>query len=98
MYDVFFEEEGGNPEQVFRDRSGFCLALTEGKLTKKNPRLMELRKDSFMGQEIDITPHVKLDDDTTRAYFCPFRKDTTKLIVVGFIGHLDTAGTRRRKD
>lgn len=98
LYDVFFEEEGGNPEKKFRDRTGFPLALTEGKLTKKTSKLRAQRKDTFMGEEIDITPHVKFDDDTTRAYFCPFSKNGISKIVVGFVGHLDTAGTRRRKD
>jgi hypothetical protein len=69
--------------------------MTEGEKTKEDAALMRLRKDVYDGVEIDITPHVKADKDTTRAYFYPFRKGNTKLIVVGFIGHLKTAGTRR---
>lgn len=70
--------------------------MTERKLTKQDNRKMAQRKDKFMGQDIDITPHVKLDPDSTRAYFCPFRHDGVNRIVVGYIGHLDTAGTTKR--
>lgn len=97
LYEVLFKEEGGDKENLFQNRCGVELAMTEGKLTKRDAKLMALRKDRFEEEEIDITPHVKFDDDTTRAYFCPFRKNEINLIVVGFIGHLDTAGTRRRK-
>ena len=57
---------------------------------------MAQRKDTFRGHELDITPHVKFDSDSTRAYFCPFRQDGVSRIVVGYIGHLDTAGTAKR--
>jgi hypothetical protein len=97
LYDVLFEQNGGNKQKAFHDRSGFELAMTEGKQTNQDKRLKALRKDSFMGCEIDITAHVKLDRDSTRAYFRAFQQNGTKLIVVGHIGnHLDTAGTRRR--
>jgi len=96
LYDVFFNEEGGNKQKAFRDQSGFELAMTEGKLTNQDKKLMSLRKDTFMGRAINITAHVKFDRARTRAYFCPFQENGTKLIVVGHIGsHLDTAGTRR---
>ncbi len=99
LYDVLFEQDGGNKQKAFHDRSGFELAMTEGKQTNQDKRLKALRRDSFMGREIDITAHVKLDRDSTRAYFYPFQQNGTKLIVVGHIGnHLDTAGTRRRRN
>lgn len=95
LYDVLLEQEGGGKQKAFRDQSGFALAMTEGKLTNQDKKLKSLRKDTFMGCAIDITPHVKFDH--ARAYFCPFQKNGSKLIVVGHIGdHLDTAGTRRR--
>lgn len=98
LHDLYYARDGCNPEKEFRDRTGFPLALTEGKQTNRNRKLRDRRRDTFMGQEVDITPHVKFDDDTTRAYFAPFAQNGTKLIVVGYIGHLDTDGTRRRKN
>lgn len=98
LYDLCFERGSGDIAKIFRDKTGIELAMTEGKLTKQDNRKMAQRKDAFMGQEIDITPHVKLDHNAARAYFCAFRQNGTQRIVVGDIGdHLVTAGTRRRK-
>ena len=41
--------------------------MTEGKNTKKNDRLMNLRKLQFEGAEIDITPHLKSPGDPMKA-------------------------------
>lgn len=99
LHDLFFQsEDAGNLEQRFLERSGFRLAMTEGEMTKDNSTLMRLRQDVYKGTAIDITPHVKIDKDSTRAYFCPHRSGDTQLIVVGYIGHLKTAGTRRRRN
>jgi hypothetical protein len=98
LYDVFWKQEGGDKQKMFQDQSGFELAMTEGKLTNQDAKLMSLRKDIFKGREIDITPHVKFDRASARAYFCPFQENGTKLIVVGHIGgHLNTAGTRKQR-
>lgn len=99
LHDIFFmSEDFGNLEQRFYESSGFQLSMTEGEMTKSDNKLMRLRSDVYDGSEIDITPHVRFDKDTTRAYFCPYRSGDTRLIVVGYIGHLSTAGTRRRKN
>jgi hypothetical protein len=98
LHDLYNAGNGCNLEKEFRDRTGFPLALTEGKQTNRNRKLRDRRRDTFLGDEIDITPHVKFDDNTTRAYFAPFAQNDNKLIVVGYIGHLDTDGTRRRKN
>lgn len=47
-------------EDEFRRQSGIALALSEGKLTKANSKLMLSRLDEHDGEQIDITPHVKL--------------------------------------
>jgi hypothetical protein len=97
LYDLCFQRDNTKDlQRTFRNETGIELAITERKLTKQDSRKMAQRKDNFMGQEIDITPHVKLDPDSTRAYFCPFRQDGANRIVVGYIGHLDTAGTTKR--
>jgi hypothetical protein len=85
-------------EAVF-SKHGLSLGMTEGKLTKKNTRLMSLRKDRFEGADIDITPHLKMahtpTSQTLRIYFAIDR--TKDRFIVGEItDHLDTAGTSRR--
>jgi hypothetical protein len=80
-------------EDAFRNRTGFRLALSESSETKKDKSLMRLRKDTFEGKEIDITPHVKVGA-TFRIYFAVDR-DAQRLIVGHCGEHLDTAGTRR---
>ncbi len=99
LHDLFFavEEHSRDIEQVFRERTGFDLAMTEGKQTKSDAKMLRLRKDTYRETEIDITPHVKLEKGGARAYFNPHHSKDGNLIVVGFIGHLDTAGTRRQK-
>ena len=90
---IMFRERAGNPEQAFREATGLDLAMSEGKLTQRDKALMRLRRDSYEGREIDITPHVK-SGPTFRLYFAV---DTAQQrIIVGHCGdHLDTAGTRR---
>lgn len=76
----------------FKNETGLELSLSETKSTSQNGKLARLRADNFENIQIDITKHVKVDDNTTRIYydFIPSRK----LLVIGYIGHLDTAGTR----
>jgi len=97
LYDLFFERDAKDIPRVFRNETGIELAMTERKITKQDNRKMAQRKDTFMGQEIDITPHVRFDADSTRAYFCAFRQDRSRLIVVGDIGHLSTQGSSKRQ-
>ncbi len=96
LYDLHFQRNSKDIPRTFRDETGIELAMTERKLTKQDNRKMAQRRDTFMGQEIDITPHVKFDASTTRAYYCPFRQNDTCRIVVGHIGHFDTAGSAKR--
>ena len=97
LYDLYFERDQSDITTMFRYETGIELAMTERKIKKKDNRKMAQRKDTFMGQKIDITPHVKFDADSTRAYFCAFRQDGTRLIVVGDIGHLRTQGGTKRQ-
>jgi hypothetical protein len=98
LHDMFFEpaRKVANIEQAFRESTGNRLAMTEGGPTKSDAKLMRKRTDRYGECEIDATPHVKFDKDTTRAYFGLFTRGSEHLIVVSYFGHLDTAGTRRR--
>lgn len=98
LHPLLFRDKntGVDIEVTFRSKSGFTLAMTEGKQTKKDHAVMRTRQDMFGGTTIDATPHVKLDKDSNRFYFARFEDAERKLIVISFVGHLDTAGTRRR--
>jgi hypothetical protein len=63
---IFIDEVSGFPE-AFNAQSPFEFAMTEGKNTKKNDRLMNLRKIHFEGEELDITPHLKSPGDPMKA-------------------------------
>lgn len=88
-----FGSSGIDIEKRFQERTGYGLAMTEGKTTKRDKRLRDVRKDKFNSEDIDISPHVKGPNDF-RAYFCWHKGK----IIVGHFGHLETAGTRRRKE
>lgn len=103
LHDLCFGDDGkpGRLIDTFRSRTGFDIALTETKQTKRDNKLMALRKDAFNGEEIDITPHVKYgnkEPKCLRVHFHAYRNGDRRLIVVGHCGdHLDTYGTQRRR-
>lgn len=101
LHELIFDEnsDGGSLVEQFRSRTGFDLALTERKQTKKDARLRKLRTDTYKSEEIDITPHVKYgnkEPKCLRVHYHAHRGD--EVIVVGHCGdHLETYGTRKRK-
>ncbi len=99
LYRLFFESEGeaGDIEKKFKELTGIEMSMTEGSQTKADKRLMKKREDSYEGEPVDITPHIKLRSGNMnfRIYFGVLR--LKKLLVVGACtNHLETAGTRRR--
>ncbi len=96
LHGLFFERDGVDIVKRYHEQSGFEVAMSEGRATQSNPRLMRLRKGVFEGQEIDFTPHVKYGSDP-RAMRVHFHVDRERRrLVVGHCGdHLDTAGTQR---
>jgi hypothetical protein len=95
---VFTEENPGDIEQKFREQTGIEMSMTEGSSTKKDKKLMQLRKDRFRGAEIDITPHIKLHQGANRYFRIYFGiLNEERLLVIGECSnHMTTAGTRRR--
>ena len=83
----------------FRKRSKFELTWTESKETKRDGKLLALRKVSHRGKQYDVTPHVKWGTkppNLLRVHFCVDQEK--RQIIVGHCGdHLDTYGTRRRR-
>ncbi len=86
-------------QNEFKARSGYEVTFTEGKHTKLNDRLMAQRLRIYKGREVDMLPHAKIDKGGRhlRVHFHVDRED--QLIVIGHCGdHLETDGTRRRKE
>lgn len=96
LHKIIFEDRPGDIEAAFKNESGFELAMTEGKQTKRDSSLMKLRKINYQGEEIDITPHVKdgsKPPNMIRIHFYPDMEN--QLIVIGHCGeHLDNFTTK----
>jgi len=96
LHRIMFDDRPGDMESAFRDESGYELAMTEGKQTKKDSGLMKLRKASYRGEEVDITPHVKDGNKPPNIIRIHFYPDMDhQLIVIGHCGeHLDNFTTK----
>jgi hypothetical protein len=74
-------------EKTFREKTGYELAMSEGKQTQDDKKLMRLRKIVHDGREYDITPHVKhgnVEPKLVRVHFA--FDEGAKKIVVGHVG------------
>lgn len=82
----------------FKEATTFDMAMTEGKQTKNESRLTELRKTMHGGREWDVSAHIKYGTKAPRCLRIHFALDNEgKRVVIGHCGdHLETAGTRRR--
>lgn len=97
LYDLLFGNFEGNIESAFLDSTGYSLTLKEGSMTKSDNKLMALRKRMYNGNEVDISPHLKLDKSGRSLRVHYYADHERKLIVIGHCGdHLKTAGTARR--
>ena len=86
-------------ESEFENRTRLELAMTEGKQTKRNSELLNLRKIEYRGKERSIVSHVKCGNKEPKLIRIHFfiDHDDTK-IVVGHCGnHLKTHSTRLLK-
>jgi hypothetical protein len=99
LYDLIFVDESNKLEDDFGESfSTFELALSEGKQTKKDARLMALRKIAHDGEEIDITMHIKFGNKKPkmlRPHFA-IKRETRKLIVGHFGDHMENYSTRKK--
>lgn len=83
-------------ERTFKERSGFDYAKTEGKQTKNNSRLSDMRKFEFEGQDFEMWPHLKYGNQQNKQLRIHFAFDEkNQRIIVAHIGdHLENASTR----
>lgn len=98
LYELVFEHQSNRLEQEFGESfSTFELALSEGKQTKKDAKLMALRKLQHDDIEFDITPHIKFGNrkpKLLRLHFAIHRE--AKKVVIGHFGdHLDNYTTKK---
>jgi len=100
LYDLYFSDKVGvNITQAFANLTGHQITLSETSMTKADSRLMKLRRRIYKGNEVDITPHAKLDKGKANLRIHYHIDRDSKFIVVGHCGeHLETAGTKRRKE
>ena len=96
LYKLIFEDRPGNLEDAFRNETGFELAMTEGRQTKKDANLMNLRKVTYKEKEVDITPHIKYGNRHPHLLRIHFYPDMDiQLLVIGHCGgHLNNFSTR----
>jgi hypothetical protein len=99
LHDLIFIDESKSLENDFgQSFSTFELALSEGKQTKKDARLMGLRKIAHDGQEIDITMHIKYGNKKPKMLRLHFaiKREGKKLIVGHFGDHIENYSTRKK--
>ncbi|MCA9211958.1 MAG: hypothetical protein KDB27_02740, partial [Planctomycetales bacterium] len=93
---LFFETDGGDKEKLYKEQTGIDMAMTEGKQTKKDSRLMDLRQLEFDGHQHDMTPHLKYDNKPEKLIRIHFAIDNdNKRLIIGHVGpHLENATSR----
>jgi hypothetical protein len=88
MWNMKFKTDGQvDWERTFPEKTGYDLAMSEGKQTQGDAKLMRLRKVVHDGQEYDMTPHVKhgvFEPKLVRVHFA--FDESRKKIVIGHIG------------
>ena len=99
LYDLYLED-GTDIEKAFLEATGIELALTEGSMSHKDNRIMNHRRDTYLGKEVFTEAHMKLSAQRTgfehqRIYYC-FDRETQKLIIGSVGEHMKTAGSTRR--
>jgi hypothetical protein len=100
LHPLAFSDDGNSVdlEDEFLQRSGIRLALSEGKLTKANAKIMQSRSQQYNGEKIDITPHIKLEASGKHLRIHLHIHKRRRIIIIGHCGdHLDTAGTAKKK-
>lgn len=98
LYPMMFEE--GNDtlfsEKEYENRTGFSISVKEGRMTRRDSKLMRLREREFEGRTYGITPHVGVGSgaNCVRVHFAIDRE--LRKLVIGHCGdHLDTYSTQK---
>lgn len=92
LWSLVFEKELDKTsiEKEFKNQTSFELTFSEGKQTNRDSKFRELRKRTYLGKEVDITPHCKVDKSKGMLRIHFYLDYERKLIVVGHCGnHLE---------
>ena len=94
---LLLNDKGGDIERDFNDDSRFELAMTEGKTTKGNAKLMEQREFVHQGNEFSMAPHLKYGNKNPKMLRLHFAVDNkNKRLIVAHCGdHMTNASTRK---
>lgn len=98
LHPIKFDEAAKHDlEAAFRNRTGYELAMSEGRNIKRDSRLMALREITHDGRKFDITPHVKHGNKPPKMLRIHFAFDEERMkIIVGFVGsHMENATSRK---
>jgi hypothetical protein len=97
LYPMKFERREKDLEGKFNAATRYELAMSEGKMTKNDSKLMRLRKLNHNGKEFDITPHLKHGNASPKLVRIHFAFDEeAKKIVIGHIGrHIPNYTTKK---
>jgi len=93
----FSDGDSKDLERAFKEKSRYELAMSEGKMTKNDSKLMRLRELQHDGREFDITPHLKHGNQEPKLVRIHFAFDEReKKIVIGHIGkHIPNYTTKK---
>lgn len=97
-HELLLNEKGGDIERMFNDGSNFELAMTEGKTTKQNAKLMEKREFVHEGKNFQMAPHLKFGNKNPKMLRLHFAVDNDQdQLVVGHFGdHMTNASSRKK--
>lgn len=99
LWPLYFEDRDvGEMEEAYRSRAGYVLSLREVQQTNSDPKLVRMRRWTYRGEQVDVTPHIKgRSSNPKTAFRVHYHADhERRLIVIGHCGaHMTTSGTRR---
>lgn len=97
LYPLYDEGADGEITARFKELSGYELALKEGKMTKKDSKLTDLRICKWEGREYNADAHIKGRSPKVGFRLYHAWDAERRKIVVGHVGgHLKTYGTARK--
>lgn len=96
LHQLLFDPDEKSILKAFQSQTSFDLSMAAGAQTKKDSKLMALRKRNYKGREVDISPHVGFGNKPPRLLRIYFYADHgDQKIVVGHCGdHLDNFTTK----
>ena len=96
MWDLMQSDSCPDPYKEFHNCTGIDASRGEGRMTRKDSKLMDQFKTHYDGRVIDIEPHITYGRESQSVHF-GFDTDTGK-IIIGHCGqHLDIYSTQKRK-